>query len=89
MAKKEYTVEQIKNGKAHDMPVAQQYEAIKKSMKKDPDPIAFTDDFEEKLRERLFMDEIEEIQKQEKEKEENPDFERAGYVAKVEKKPGL
>ena len=54
-----------------------------------PDPIAFTDSFEDKLRERLFEQEIAEIQKEEEEKINNPDFERSGYSPKVEKKPGL
>lgn len=89
MAKKEYTVEQIKEGKAHGMKVKDQMEAIKKSLKKEPDPIAFTDSFEDKLRERLFEQEIAEIQKEEEEKLNNPDFERSGYTPKVDKKPGL
>ena len=89
MAKKEYTIDQIKNGKAHDMPVAEQYKAIKESMKNNPDPEAFTDNFEERLMERLFLDGVEEIKQKEKEKLENPDFEMAGYVAPVERRDGL
>ena len=71
MANKEYTIDQIKNGKAHDMPVAEQYKAIKESMKNNPDPEAFTDNFEERLRERLFLDGVEEIKQKEKEKLKN------------------
>lgn len=89
MAKKEYTVEDIKAGKAHGMKVKDQYEAVKKSFRKEPDPIAFTDEFEDRLKEKLFEDEIKEIQKAEEDKLNNPDFERSGYIPKAEKKPGL
>lgn len=89
MSKKEYTAEDVRAGKAFRMKVKDQLDLIKKSMKKEPDPIAFTDEFEDKLREKLFEEEIKETQKAEEEKLENPDFERAGYVPKVEKKPGL
>lgn len=89
MAKKEYTAEDVKAGKAFGMKVKDQLNLVKKSLKNEPDPIAFTDEFEDKLRERLFEEEIKETQKAEEEKLENPDFERAGYIPKVEKKPGL
>ena len=86
---KEYTAEDVKAGKAFGMKVKDQLELVKKSLKNEPDPIAFTDEFEDRLIEKLFEEEVKEAQKEEKDKLYNPDFERAGYVPKVEKKPGL
>lgn len=89
MAKKEYNKEDVINGKAYGLKKKEQLDIVKKSFKKEPNPIAFTDSFEDKLRESLFEQEIIEIQKKEEEKINNPDFERSGYSPKVEKKPGL
>lgn len=87
MAKKDI-VDKIKEGKAYGMTVAEQYKVLKESHKIKPDPEAFTENFEEKLRERLFLDGVEEIKQKEKDKIENPDFERSGYTPKVEKRSG-
>ena len=87
MAKKDI-VDKIKEGKAYGMTVAEQYKVLKESYKIKPDPDAFTENFEEKLRERLFLDGVEEIKQKEKDKIENPDFERSGYTPKVEKRSG-
>jgi hypothetical protein len=87
MAKKDI-VDKIKEGKAYGMTVAEQYKVLKESHKIRPDPDAFTENFEEKLRERLFLDGVEEIKQKEKDKIENPDFERSGYTPKVEKRIG-
>lgn len=87
MAKKDI-VDKIKEGKAYGMTVAEQYKVLKESHKIKPDPDAFTENFEEKLRERLFLDGVEEIKQKEKDKIENPDFERSGYTPKVEKRSG-
>ena len=88
MAKKDI-VDKIKEGKAYGMTVAEQYKVLKESHKIKPDPDAFTENFEEKLRERLFLDGVEEIKQKEKDKIENPDFERSGYTPKVEKRSGI
>ena len=89
MSKKEYTAEDVKAGKAFGMKVKDQLDLVKKSFKKEPDPIAFTDEFEERLRERLFEDEIKELKKAEEDKINNPDFEKSGYIAKAETRNGL
>ena len=79
----------VENNKPRRQSVKDKYETIKNSMKSNPDPIAFTDEYEEKLRESLFEKEIEEAKKKEQEAEENPDFEQSGYVYIVEHRDGL
>ena len=88
--KKKDVVERLKEGKMpRGMTLKEGCGIIKESMKDNADPIAFTDEFEDKLREKLFEEEIEEIKKNKKDKELNPDFESAGYRAEAVKRSGL
>lgn len=88
--KKKDVVERLKEGKMpRGMTLKEGCGIIKESMKDNADPIAFTDEFEDKLREKLFEEEIEEIKKNKKDKELNPDFESAGYRTEAVKRSGL